>query len=116
VKPILTAVGREELASWIRRSDDAPETRPGARAVVPAQAERFFRAEWLRPDPAVALESGYSTVVVVEGAGRLETEGGALDLARGATVLVPYAAGTGKLSGALAAVRCLPARVEEADS
>ncbi|MGZ4390428.1 MAG: hypothetical protein ACXVZL_13710 [Gaiellaceae bacterium] len=70
----------------------------------------------MRPDPAAALEPGYSIVVVVEGAGRLETEGGALDLARGATVLVPYAAGAGELSGLLAAVRCLPALAERADS
>ncbi len=112
----LTAVGREELASWTCRSDDAPEARPGARAVVPAQAEGFFRAEWLRPDPVVALAPGYSILVVVAGAGQLETEGGVLGLVKGNTVLLPHAAGAGELTGAMEAVRCLPPRAEEADS
>jgi mannose-6-phosphate isomerase len=112
----LTAVGADEVTAWTSRIEDAAQTRPGARTLVPAQAEQFFRAEWLRPDPAAALEPGYAIVVVVEGAGRLETEGGALDLTRGATVLVPYAAGAGELSGPVAAVRCLPARAEEVGS
>ncbi|MGZ4390429.1 MAG: class I mannose-6-phosphate isomerase [Gaiellaceae bacterium] len=41
----LTAVGADELSAWTCRSEAAAQTRPGARAVVPAQAERFFRAE-----------------------------------------------------------------------
>lgn len=109
----LTAVGTGELAALTCRSEDATQTRPGARALVPPQAECFFRAEWLRPDPVVALDPAYAIVVVVEGAGRLETEDGALDLVRGTTVLVPHAAGAGELSGPVAAVRCLPPRAEE---
>lgn len=110
-----TAVGRDELESWTRRSDEGPETRPGARPVVPPEAEPFFRAEWLRPAPSVALAPGYSVLVVVSGTGRLETDEGALGLVQGNTVLLPYAAGEGELTGAVEAVRCLPPRVEEAD-
>jgi len=103
-----SAVGPEELASWRRDSASAPETRPGVRAAVPPAAEPFFRAEWLRPDPAVSLEPAFSILVVVGGAGRLETESGRLDVAAGETVLVAHAAGPAALSGDLAAVRCLP--------
>lgn len=108
-----TALGSEELRAWTRRSKDAPEIRAGARSVIPPEAEQFFRAEWLRPEPDVALEPSYSILVVVDGAGRLETEDGALVLARGETVLVPYAAGAGELSGSVDVVRCLPPLPEE---
>jgi mannose-6-phosphate isomerase len=109
-----TAVSRDEIASWTRRSADAPELRPGARAVVSPEAACFFRAEWLRPDPAVTLEPAFSVVVVVAGSGRLVTGGGELELAHGDTVLVPFSAGSGELSGAVEAIRCLPPRPETA--
>ena len=108
------AVSRGELADWTRRSGEAPQLRDGAAAVVPPDAERFFRAEWLRPDPGTTLEPAWSVLVAVAGAGRLSTEGGELDVAAGDTVLVPYAAGTGELLGEVEAVRCLPPRSEEA--
>jgi mannose-6-phosphate isomerase len=103
-----SGVSRAELASWTRRSSDAPELRPGARAVVPPEAWPFFRAEWLRPEPAVELEPSFAVLVAVSGSGRLTTEGGALGLARGDTVLVPYGAGAGRLAGDIEAIRCLP--------
>jgi mannose-6-phosphate isomerase len=102
------AVSRAEIASWTRRSADAPELRPGARAVVPPEASQFFRAEWLRPAPTAALEPAFAVLVAVSGSGRLTTDAGELDLARGDTVLVPYAAGAGEVTGAIEAIRCLP--------
>jgi mannose-6-phosphate isomerase len=99
-----------EIDSWTRRSADAPELRPGARAVVPPEAEPFFRAEWLRPSPAVELEPSFAIVVVVEGDGMLATDGGSLELAHGDTVLVPHAAGAGELGGDVEAIRFLPPR------
>ncbi|MGZ4388793.1 MAG: mannose-6-phosphate isomerase, partial [Gaiellaceae bacterium] len=108
-----TAVSQDEIAGWTRRSADAPELRPGARAVVPPEAGRFFRAEWLRPDPATELEPGWSILVAVAGAGVLATERGALELARGDTVLVPHAAGAGELTGDVEAIRCLPPGPQE---
>jgi mannose-6-phosphate isomerase len=82
--------------------------RDGAERLLPAEADPFFRAERLRPDPAAPLEAAFSILVVTAGSGRLETGGGALDLERGDTVLMPYAAGAGEVRGRLEAVRCLP--------
>jgi mannose-6-phosphate isomerase len=86
--------------------------RPGVERLLPAEADPFFRAERLRPDPAARLEAGFSILVVTDGSGRLGTRGGALDLARGDTVLVPFAAGPGEVRGRLEAVRCLPPEPE----
>jgi mannose-6-phosphate isomerase len=107
-----SAVGPEELASWRRSSATAPETGVGARSAVPAEAEMFFRAEWLCPDPVVELEPAFSILVAVDGTGSLQTEAGSLDLAAGETVLVPHAAGAAELSGDIAAIRCLPPKPE----
>jgi len=96
-----TRVGEDELASWCGSE-------------LPQESRRYFRAEWVRPQPSTALERGWSVLVVVDGSGRLETEAGALDVARGLTVLVPYDAGEGELSGHLTAIRCAPPRPEEA--
>jgi mannose-6-phosphate isomerase len=82
--------------------------RPGAERLFPAEADPFFRAERLRPDPAVSLEAAFSILVVTEGSGQLETRGGSLELGRGDTVLVPFAAGPGAVRGRLEVVRCLP--------
>jgi mannose-6-phosphate isomerase len=90
------------------RGRGGPGGRPGVERLLPAEADPFFRAERLRPEPAAAIEAAFSILVVVGGSGRLETAGGALDLGRGDTVLVPFAAGPGKVRGRLEAVRCLP--------
>ena len=82
--------------------------RPGVERLFPEEADPFFRAERLRPDPAAALEAAFSILVVTDGSGRLETGGGSLELARGDTVLVPFAAGSGEVRGRLEAVRALP--------
>ena len=82
-------------------------------SVVPAEAEAFFRAEWLRPAPAVPLEAAFSILVVVAGAGTLVTGTDTLELTRGDTILVPHGAGAGELRGELEAIRCLPPRPEE---
>ena len=85
--------------------------RPGVDLLLPAEADPFFRAERLRPaaDDAVQLEQGYGILVVVDGAGRLDTEhGGSVDLRRGDTVLLPFAAGAGAVSGRVEVIRCLP--------
>jgi mannose-6-phosphate isomerase len=105
-----SAVSREELADWTRRGADAPELRPGARGVVPPEAQPFFRVEWLRPDGTVLLEPSWAILVAIDGKGLLATEDGELELTRGDTVLVPYGAGASELTGAVEAIRCLPPR------
>jgi mannose-6-phosphate isomerase len=102
------AVRGDELAELQQRTAVAPEARPGARTLLPAAANSFFRAELLHPAPAVSLEPAFSIVVVVDGDGRLETEGGTVTLSRGSSLLVPYAAGSGELTGSVDAIRCLP--------
>lgn len=64
-------------------------------------SDSFFRVQRVGSG---ALEPGFSVLVVLEGRGRL----GPLELARGDTVLLPYAAGAVELEGELDAVRCLP--------
>jgi mannose-6-phosphate isomerase len=87
---------------------------PSVDRLLPAAADRFFRADRIRPrGVAVGLEPAFSILVVTEGAGRLEVAAdphGALRLMKGDTVLVPYGAGATSLSGPLDVVRCLPPR------
>jgi mannose-6-phosphate isomerase len=103
-----SAVRNDELAGLRRETAAAPESRPGARTLLPPAASLFFRAERLHPAPTVAIEAAFSILVVVDGNGQLETDaGGTLLLARGETVLVPYAAGEGELTGSVDVIRCL---------
>lgn len=103
-----TAVQGDELAELKRQTVAAPEARPGARTLLPSAASAFFRAERLRPAPAVSLEPAFSILVVVDGDGSLDTEGGTATLSRGGSLLVPHAAGRGELTGSVDVIRCLP--------
>jgi mannose-6-phosphate isomerase len=107
------ALGCVDRAGWSparleRLRGGRGPVRPGAERLFPAEADPFFRAERLRPDPAVSLAAAFSILVVTEGSGQLETRGGSLELGRGDTVLIPFAAGSGTVRGRLEAVRCLP--------
>jgi mannose-6-phosphate isomerase len=104
----LTAVRGDELTELKRQTAAAPESRPGARTLLSSAARSFFGAERLRPAPAVSLEPAFSILVVVDGDGRLETEGGTVTLLRGESLLVPHAAGPGELTGSVDVIRCLP--------
>jgi mannose-6-phosphate isomerase len=109
-----SAVGADELTRLARRTAAIPESRPGVRSLLPPGANAFFRAERLQPRPAVSLEPAFAILVIVDGDGRLETEdGGILGLSRGDTALVPYAAGSTELTGAVDAIRCLPPLPED---
>ena len=102
------AVRGDELTELRRQTDTAPESRPGAYTLLPAPASSFFRAERLCPAPAVSLEPAFSILIVVDGDGRLETEGGTATLRRGESLLIPHAAGAGELTGPVDVIRCLP--------
>jgi mannose-6-phosphate isomerase len=107
-----SALDAEALAALLRPRAGDGEVRPGVRRLLPAGADVYFRAELLAPE--CTLEPAFSILVVVEGSGALETErGGALDLRRGETVLVPFAAGAAELRGEVEAIRCLPPLVRE---
>ena len=100
------ALAALDLTGW----DDARlgALTAGDGRLLPSAADPYFRAE--RLTGAAALDPGFSVLVVVAGAGRLVTDaGGALELGRGAAVLVPHAAGAGALEGELVALRARPA-------
>jgi mannose-6-phosphate isomerase len=73
--------------------------------IFPPEADQFFRADRLG---AGELEQGFSVLVVTAGSGRLASAGGGCDLRAGSTVVVPWAAGPGTLTGDLELVRCRP--------
>ena len=90
---------------------EATSTRPGESPQVerlfPAEADRFFRAERIRPGE-FSLEAAFSVLLVAEGAGALFGAGWELELSRGDAVLVPYAAGDAVLTGDALVLRCMP--------
>lgn len=80
-------------------------------ALLPDAAE-FFRADRFHGDKGSTGDSwdaGLAIVVVTAGTGCLHTaNGNSVSLRAGETVLVPFAAGTCRLSGGLEAVVCRP--------
>lgn len=75
-------------------------------------ASPFFRAQRLRPAPALALDASFAVLVVLDGDGTLRTEhGGDLALSKGDTWVVPYAAGQTEVSGGVTVIRCRPPKV-----
>jgi mannose-6-phosphate isomerase len=81
--------------------DPAALTVPGD-GLLPHEADPYFRAQRVRGGDE--LEPSFSILLVTAGEGAV----GDLPVARGATVLIPYAAGPAALGGDLEAIRCLP--------
>jgi mannose-6-phosphate isomerase len=113
-----------DRSGWVKERLDrlrAPregghDMRPGVDVLFPAEADPFFRAERIRPRDAASLPAGFSIVVITLGRGRLEFgTAGSLEVARGDTVLVPFAAGDCRLVGSLEAVRCMPPDADAPD-
>jgi mannose-6-phosphate isomerase len=99
----------DERVGAARGAPRAAGDRAGATALLPGDADPYFRAERLVADPVAELDPGFSILVALDGVGALTTEqGGELALTRGATVLVPHAAGEGVLRGSVTALRCRP--------
>ena len=85
-------LGWDRALSALDRSA-APAPQPG----LPAEADPFFRAEWLSGGDT--LDQGFSILVGTAGEGVLATEGGEVPFSRGSVVLVPFSAGGGELRG-----------------
>jgi mannose-6-phosphate isomerase len=99
-----TAWSAARLAA-LRGHDVRNPDRP-VNVLAPA-AEGFFRAD--RVPAGCELDAGYAVLIVLDGSGELRTErGGSIEIAAGATVLVPHAAGRYSLGGDLQAMRCRP--------
>lgn len=86
-----------------RETDD-----DGRQRLFPAEADPFFRAERLHLSGDLRLAAGFSLLVVERGAGRIAWRDGSIDVAAGATLLVPHGAGDVVLSGDAAVLRALP--------
>jgi mannose-6-phosphate isomerase len=83
-------------------------------SLLPATADRYFRAERIAPSPAATVERGFAILVVAEGSGRLDSgEGDPIQLRRGDAVLVPWTAGDCQLEGELVAIACRPPAPDE---
>jgi mannose-6-phosphate isomerase len=104
----LEAADREPLGADQLMRLRASRVEDGVERLFPPEADAFFRAERIRPDPSCPFPQGFSVLIVLDGSGRLETQAGDISLRRGATVLVPWAAGEGALEGELEVLRCLP--------
>jgi len=104
-----SGLGAEQLARLHSSHGDGQPFHSGPKRLLPSEADRYFRAQALPPGPESSLEPACSILVVLDGEGSLETEhGNTLELRRGQTVLVPYAASAARLTGEISAIRCLP--------
>jgi mannose-6-phosphate isomerase len=81
--------------------------RPGVELLFPEEADPFFRAERIGPAPTT-LESSFSVLLPVDGRAELSGDGWDVEIKRGDTVLVPFAAGACVLAGDALIIRCLP--------
>jgi mannose-6-phosphate isomerase len=101
------ALGCVELAARDPRALRGPAPEGPLASLLPAAADPFFRAQ--RVTGGAELERGFAVAIVLAGAGALHTEsGGVLELSRGATVLVPWAAGAARVTGDVVAMLCRP--------
>jgi mannose-6-phosphate isomerase len=97
------------IADLGRARRDGRAVRPGVDRLFPEVADVFFAAERLRPEPVSVLDAGFSIVVVLAGSGTLDLDHAEpVEVRAGQTLLVPYAAGAGTLSGDVTAIRCRP--------
>jgi mannose-6-phosphate isomerase len=99
-----TALGCVDRRSWADRLDELVHH--------PAQGELFGRPEFFRAERLTAgarLDASFGVLVVLSGTGTLRTEkAGDVALAKGATFVLPHAAGESTVDGDVVAIRCLP--------
>jgi mannose-6-phosphate isomerase len=85
----------------------------GVSRLLPADADRFFRADRVDSAARANLDRGFAILVLTEGAAVLDSEGSEpLSVRRGDTVLVPWGAGAWRLEGDAVAVACRPPATE----
>ncbi len=99
-----------------RSDDDSPS---GVRRLLPPRADEFFRAERVTVGgdvQAVDFEPAFAILVILDGQGELGFgDGHSMTVAAGCTLLVPYGAGSTRVTGQLTALRSQPPAVDEAD-
>jgi mannose-6-phosphate isomerase len=100
-------LGWDAALRCVDRSGADPDRLRGHR--LPADADRFFRAERVEGSPSAELDRGFAILILTEGAAQLHPEEGEpLRVGRGDTVLVPWDAGPCRLEGEAVAVACRP--------
>lgn len=104
----LSGWGPGDVERCVRRAAAEPE--PGLTSVLPGGAEGYFRADRVAPSPgAVTVPAGFSVLVVVSGAGTIETaDAGGQVVRRGDVALLPWAAGDWTVDGELVALLARP--------
>jgi mannose-6-phosphate isomerase len=92
----------DDVQRLIVRNGSGPDTlAPGA--------ARYFRAERIDVSTPTILESGFGTLVVIEGqAGLTAADGSSIRVTRGDTVLTSHAAGALTVDGSVSLLRCRP--------
>ncbi len=108
------ALAGSALERLVTRRADAAHA--GVKRLFPVEADPYFRAERVRPDGSPVNSSpSFAVLVVTDGHGTLRSsDGDRLELRRGQTALVPYAAGVTTLDGDVDLIRCLPPKPEHA--
>ncbi|MBB5155353.1 class I mannose-6-phosphate isomerase [Saccharopolyspora phatthalungensis] len=92
------------LASLIKHTADQAAPRV---PLLADDAAPFFRADRLHG--TVELEPSFGVVIVLDGSGKVRSQGGAdLPLHRGSTAVIPHSAGAMQLEGDLTVVHCRP--------
>jgi mannose-6-phosphate isomerase len=110
----LSAARRDALtaADLQRLRGDRGGGRSDVKRLFPNDADAFFRAERIRLSVGTPpLPQELSVLVVLEGKGLLATREGRVELRRGVTALIPWAAGDAVLEGELDLLRCMPPQV-----
>ena len=101
-----------ESSDVVGRGTSAKQMRPGVRPLFPESADDFFAAARVRPNPVSTLDAGFSVLIVLTGAGVIDSEhGDPLTVRAGDTILVPYACGRFTVRGDVEATWCGPGRI-----
>lgn len=105
-----TALGATDARGWAPADIEALVVRGGSgiNSLAPG-SERYFRAERHEVAGTGVLDAGFSILIILEGTGSLGAANGyRMQLHRGDTILIPYAAGELTIHGQLALLRCRP--------
>ncbi len=100
---------RAERLDHVRYRRGGADPGSGTERLFPEEADAFFRAERIEAGGPSPLPAEFSILIVLEGAGELvAADGTRLGLARGESILVPFAAGDCRVEGSVELIRCLP--------
>jgi mannose-6-phosphate isomerase len=108
-------LGWDVALQCVDRSATDPDRLYGHR--LPAEADRFFRAERFEASPSAELDRGFAILILTQGAAELHSQDGEpLRVARGDTVLVPWDAGPCRIEGEAVGLACRPPVADAGDA